>query len=298
VNKGHLLAALAAALAAGPARPATPLPGGLPDLAGPRALGLGACVGVASGNDGIFVNPGAVGARKRYSVETLYTLDRRGGTTVGQYLGGSVVDAISTPVAASAGYVRAFDGPQTGNLFVGGVAFTVAPRTWLGAQARWFSGSEWLYAPDGTTVASASVEAVTADAGLYWEATDLVSLGLAGYGLIPTNHDQALPAGVGAGLAVGSDTSVKVTGDWRADFDRRGQTTNRYAAGLELLLGRMVPVRGGWMKDETLGGSWWNAGAGLVTSGGVGLEVGYRQSLDDADARVVSVAFKLQFLEL
>ena len=172
------------------------------------------------------------------------------------------------------------------------MALPAAPKVWLGAQGRWISGSEQ------TSLGARSVQAVTADAGLYWEATDLVTLGLAGYNLVPTGHEWAMPTGAGAGLSVGSDTSVKVTGDWRIDFDRGAGSTNRYAAGLELLLGRMFPVRGGWMRDETLGTSWWSAGVGLVTTSGVALELGYRQSLDDADARTVSAAFKLQFLDL
>ncbi len=66
-------AALAAAVAcsAAVARAAeTPLPAGLPDLVGPRSLALSASIGVAAGNEGIFVNPAAIAARRRYSIET------------------------------------------------------------------------------------------------------------------------------------------------------------------------------------------------------------------------------------
>jgi hypothetical protein len=59
------------------------------------------------------------------------------------------------------------------------------------------------------------------------------------------------------------------------------------------MLGQLVPVRAGWSRDETLGGSWWSAGAGLVTRGGVALDVGYRQSLSDASARTVAATLKL-----
>jgi len=57
-------AALALALAtlawpAPPARAADPVaPGGVTDVLGPRTLALGAGVGVLSGNEGLFVNPG------------------------------------------------------------------------------------------------------------------------------------------------------------------------------------------------------------------------------------------------
>ncbi|HET9554930.1 MAG TPA: hypothetical protein VFP50_18335 [Anaeromyxobacteraceae bacterium] len=283
----HLAVTLALAAAA-PAIAADPPPaGGIADLAGPRGLALEGAVGVASGSDGIFCNPGAPAARKRYTLESLLSIDRRGGTTVGKYLGGSVVDALSSPVAVSFAYVRALEGLQTGNLIVGGLSGPVGDKVYLGAQARYLKlgGAE-------------SVNAVTADAGLLWEVADYLTVGVAGYNLVPSGHELAAPRGVGAGLAIGSDTSVKLTADWRADFDRLGKTTNRYGAGLEVLLGNLMPLRAGWMKDETLDTSWWSAGAGLVSANGVGLDLGYKQSLKTPDARVVSAAIRVQLLDL
>jgi hypothetical protein len=286
-----LVPALALAWAAPPARAAGPVPpGGPADLTGPRTLALGAAVGVLSGNEGIFVNPGAIAARKRYSADTIFTLDRRGADTVGRYLGGSVVDAISSaPAAVSFGYLRAMDDAVSGrgNLFVAGLALPVASKVYLGAQARWLDAK----GPE-------RVNAVTADAGLFWEVSDAVTFGLAGYNLVPVGHEAILPRGMGAGVSVGSDTSFKVTADWRADFDRTGQTTNRYGAGAELLLGNMFPVRAGYVKDETLDTAWWSAGAGLISSGGMAIDVGYRQSIDASVARTVSVAVKAFFLDL
>lgn len=294
------LAVLALALpAAAAAQVLVPPAGGLADLSGPRALALGGATGIVSANDGIFVNPAATAARRRYSVETLFAVDRRGGTNAGKYLGGSVVDALSGPVAASFAWMRPLEGFQGGNLFVGGLAGRVAEKLYLGAQGRYLSLREDL--PGGGTT---RVSAVTADAGLFWEVADLVSVGVAGFNLVPTGHERSAPRSVGAGLAVGSDTSVKLTADWRADFDRvadaggKARTTNRYGAGVEVFLGNMVPLRAGWLKDETLDTSWWSAGVGLVTAGGVSIDLGYRQSLDEPDARVIAAAFRLQFLEM
>jgi len=59
----------------------------------------------------------------------------------------------------------------------------------------------------------------------------------------------------------------------------------------------MVPVRAGYVKDETLATSWWSIGAGLVSSSGLAVEVGYRQSIDATDARTISVAIKTFMLE-
>jgi len=281
------LAALASTLVPA-ARAADPVPpGGIADLTGPRALGLGGSVGVISGNDGIFVNPAAVAARRRYSAETLFTIERRGAETVGKYLGGSVVDAIaSAPAAFTFGYFRSMDHDQAGNLITLGIAGPVASKLFVGAQGRYL-----------TLKGTERVDAVTADAGLWWEVSDGISLGVAGYNLIPTGHELAAPRGLGAGVSVGSDTSLKVTADWRADFDRLGKTSNRYGVGAELLLGNMFPLRAGYIRDEVLSTTWWTAGGGIVTSGGVAVDLGYRQSLDAPDARIISVAVKAYFLD-
>ncbi|MCM2334201.1 MAG: hypothetical protein NDI82_09675 [Anaeromyxobacteraceae bacterium] len=299
----HLLAALAALVltlpAAAPAQGFVPPAGGLTDLTGPRALALGGGTGLVAANDGLFTNPAATAARKRYSMETLFAVDRRGGADAGRYLGASVVDSLSSPVAASFAWVHPLEGYQGGNLFIGGLAGSVGERLYLGAQGRYLALREDQ--ADGTT---RRVSVVTADAGLFWEAADYVSVGVAGFNLIPTGHEQTAPRALAAGLALGSDTSVKVIADWRADFDRvrdaagKARTTNRYGAGVEAFLGNMVPLRAGWMRDETLDTSWWSAGAGLVTAGGVALDVGYRQSLEDSAVRIIAVSFKAQFLEL
>jgi hypothetical protein len=54
-----------------------------------------------------------------------------------------------------------------------------------------------------------------------------------------------------------------------------------------------VPIRAGWSRDEVLGGRWWSAGVGLVSRSGVALDVGYRQSLDDASARTIAGTLKM-----
>jgi hypothetical protein len=199
-----------------------------------------------------------------------------------------VVDALtSAPGALAFGYLRSLDSDQLGNLFLLDVAMPIASKVYLGGQARWLDvrGAE-------------RINAISADAGLYWEVSDLVAVGVAGYNLIPVGHEAAMPRGMGAGFSVGSDTSLKVSADWRGDFDRTGKSTNRYAAGAELFLGNMFPVRGGWVKDETLDTSWWSAGVGLIASSGVAIDGGYRQSIDDPKARTISVSIKVYFLEL
>jgi hypothetical protein len=292
-----VLAALATLAATASRAADLPAAGGLADLTGPRALGLAAATGVVAGNDGLFSNPAALAARRRYSAETLFAVDRRGGTTAGQYLGGSVVDSLSSPVTASFAYLRPLKGGQSGNYFLGGLAGPVADKLFVGAQVRYLSIRQSWPDPAGAGTTE-RISLVTADAGLFWEVSDLISVGFSGFNLVPTGHGRVMPRNVGGGLAVGSDTGFKLVADWRADLDRAARTTNRYAVGGELLLGRVAPIRAGYQRDETLDTSWWTMGVGLITTGGVSIDLGYKQSLKSPDARVIAVALKVQKADL
>ncbi|HVI93617.1 MAG TPA: hypothetical protein VM753_06410 [Anaeromyxobacter sp.] len=259
-----------------------PAPGGVPDVVGPRALALSAGIGLASGNDGLFLNPAALAARKRYSVETDAIFDRRGATTVAELFGGSVVDSLTGPVTAGMSYLRAFGGNYEGNLIHLSLAGPILEGLYLGATGKWYS----LH---GAQAASAA----TIDAGLFWQVAEYVSVGAAGYNLVPVSNPLIAPRGYGAGLTIGSDRVAQVTADWRADLDRGDKTTNRYGVGGEVLLGGLVPLRGGFARDETIGATWWSVGAGFITRGGVGIDVGYRQDVNAPSARTIAAALKL-----
>lgn len=272
----------AALFAAAAASAAPPLTGGIPDIVGPRALALSAATGIAAGNEGLFLNPAAVGARKRYSAEGLVLVDRRGAETAGQFYGISVVDSLTSPVTGGISYVRAQKGEFTGNVWHGALAGPIAKDLYLGVSGKYLK----VNGPRNT-------DAATVDAGFFWQVSELISAGAAGHNLVAVSNEAVAPMGAAAGIGIGSDRSFQLTADWRADFDRAGKTTNRYAAGLEVLLGELVPLRAGWARDETLDGSWWSLGAGLITQGGVALDVGYRQALGDPSARTVAATLKL-----
>jgi hypothetical protein len=261
-------------------------PGGVAELTGPRAMGIDAAVGIASGNDAIYVNPGALSARRRYSAEAQFWVDRRGADNVAQVWSGSVADSLSSPVAAGLVYGKVSDGVETGSLYHLALAGAIAQGIHLGVAGKY-------YALSGAERVSAS----SVDAGIFWQVADFVAVGVAGYNLAPTKHPAELPRGVGAGLSIGSDASLHGSFEWKADLDRLGKTTNRYAFGLETLLGGMAPLRAGYVIDQTLDTKWWSVGVGLVSANGGGLDVGYRQSTTDPSARQVAVSVKLQLVQ-
>ena len=293
------LALLLAAAAAATARAAdAPPPGGVADLEGPRTLGLSAGIGAAAGNEGIYLNPGAIAARKRYSIEGGAVWDRRGGDTADRYLGGSIVDSESSAVTAGVSYQRV----QEHGLYTGGnlvhlaLAGALAQGFYFGVSGKYVDLSGDTLAVGGPPPASlkvANVSAITADAGVLWQIAELVSLGIAGYNLVPVGNPGVAPLGMGAGVAVGSDRSFQVLADWRTDFDHRNaeKGSNRFSVGAEALLGSLVAVRAGFLKDEILDTNWWSAGLGLVTQVAA-VDVGYRQSFGDPSARMVGATLK------
>jgi hypothetical protein len=282
-----LAAAVALGCLAAPAlaqAPPPPPPGGVLDLVGVRALATSAGTAGTSGTEALFTNPGAMGVRTGYVAETLGLNERRGSETTARYLGALVVDGVSAPVATSVGFLKSMAGDTRGSIFYLGFSGPLADSLHIGAQGRYLK----LTAP----APAENFNAVTADAGLSWDASSYVTLGVAGFNLIPTGHDAALPLTVGAGLAVGSDTSIRVLLDWKRYFLPNNQDADRFAAGVGALLGGAVALRAGWMHDGLLSTSWWSAGAGLVAGDGFAIDAGYKQSIDVSSAREMALSLR------
>jgi hypothetical protein len=269
-----------------PARGSDPTPvASTPDLTGPRTIGLSSTIGTASGNEGLVVNPGAIAARRRYSVDLGGLLDRRDATNVGEVATFSVVDGITTGITTGVAWSRIFEGVHQGDIYTLALAGSPGQGLFVGASGKWLQ----LTGPTGKT------DRVTMDAGLLWQASQYVSVGVAGYNLVPTHNEALAPRGMGAGLAIGTDRLVQVTGEWSADLDAP-KTLNRYAAGVEALLGQQFPLRVGYVHDEKLDTRWWSVGAGAVQRR-FGIDVGYRQGIDDPQARVLAASIKGYFME-
>jgi hypothetical protein len=271
------------AVAADPTPPLT-----VPDLTGPRTLALQSGVGAYTGTEALFINPAALAARKRYTVDSFYLTDRRAAPVLRQdYLGASVVDSSTTPVAAGFGYVRVLEGVETGTLLRLGLAAPLTDRLSLGVQGNYFD----LH---GVQRVAAQVNV---DTGLFYQVTSMVSVGAAGYNLINSKHDAVEPQAFGVGFAAGSERSLQVTGDWRIDLDRvkdaqgRSKKTNRYGIGAEYLFDNAVPIRAGFQKDGISGTNWWSVGLGWV-SARAAVDLGFRQSVSDPRARTLAIAVR------
>jgi hypothetical protein len=276
---------LAVVCVAGSARAQeAPAPPTANDISGARSLGIAASRGLAGGNEGIFLNAASLAARRRYSIELQWALDRAGGDNRSQFLGGSIVDSQMGGVTGGVGYTRIGRAETTGDVYAAALATRLSSRLFAGITGKYLRLS-------GADPANAG----TVDASVFY-ALPAFSFGVSGYNLVPTGHDLQAPLGVGTGIAIGNERRYNVTADYRADFDRAGKTTHSWAAGGELLAFRNFPVRAGFLRDAARDGKWWTAGVGAVSTSGLAIDLAYQQSVDVPEARVFAVALKMFLL--
>lgn len=277
-----LLPALALwTVGAAAAPPADPT---IADLEGARTLSLAASRGLPGGNDGMFSNAAALAARRRYSIEGQFLQERLDGGRKWEWFQLSVVDSETSAVTGGAAYTRLLSGNAVGNVYHAALAGPVGGGVYLGATGKYL---------DVRTAAGSRIAAATADAGLYWQVSTLVGVGVAGYNLVPVGEDAQAPRALGAGISVGDERRYHLLADWRRDFERAGRRTDAWMAGGEVLLGDFVPVRAGYLKDDTRGGAFWSVGAGLVSGSGIALDLAYRQSVEFSHDRAVALALKV-----
>lgn len=277
-----LTLAIALALAAGAARADAPGPPIATDQLSTRSLAMGAMRGLAAGTDAIWLNPGAIAARRRYAAELQWQLDQHTADGNATFYGASVVDAQTSSMAGGFAYNRVDVPGASGNRWNLALAGQVAKGLFVGVSGEYLI----LYGPE-------DVKTGNVHAGLLWELADIVSIGLAGTNLIPTGHSNLEPTGAAAGIAVGNDKLFHVAADWLVQWDASGKKHNTWATGAEVLIGDLVPVRAGLTKDEWRGGQWWSAGAGVVTSSGVALDLAYRQAIHGDNNRVFAAGLKI-----
>jgi hypothetical protein len=276
-----LAVALCAAIASAAEPPAPPTAA---DISGARSISIAASRGLAAGNDGIFLNAASLAARRRYSIETQWALDRLGGENRSQFLGGSIVDSTMGDLTAGLAYTRIGRAETTGDVYALALASRISTRLFMGVTGKYLRLS-------GADPANAG----TVDASLFY-ALPAFSMGVSGYNLVPTRHDAQAPLGVGTGFSIGNERRYNITGDYRADFDRAGKTTHSWAGGGELLAFGNFPLRAGFLRDAARDGRWWTAGAGFVSTSGFALDLAYQQSLDVPQARVLAVGLKMFLL--
>lgn len=260
---------------------ATVVPG--EEFAGARTLSMGnASRGLALTNDAIFLNPAGMAIGPRYSIDLSY-LHRFADSVA--YPAFSVVDSRTSALAAGIAY--AFERRADGKLSNHRASFALAyPLGGLGAL-----GLTTKYLKVGEQLTATSFQAFTGDVGLILTPLAGLSLGVVGYNLIDTGHEQHLPILLGTGAAWASGVFA-LAFDLVANLSEHERPRLRYHAGGEYLLSGGLPVRLGWQKDEDTGRHRWSLGLGYVTEGGA-LDIAYRQDAHRPPDRELAIALRL-----
>ncbi len=251
-----------------------------------RSMALAAYHGIVGDNDAIFYNPAALAAQKTFIANLAGTMYRVGADTDASMFGGSVVDSVSSPVAAGFSYNYATTlGYHTKGAFGGmtnlAIAFAVGDNLFLGATGTYVN----MYSD------TRAVNAITMTAGAFLKFGKIFTGGFTGYNLINTYHPDLLPIGMAAGIALGPGDTFHVTADWQRMYGSNNVHSDKWAAGAEVFLWDVVALRGGWLYSAGDNAQWWSTGLGFAISG-FGAEFAYRQSFGGATFRNLAMMIK------
>ncbi len=255
----------------------------LRDVTSARAYGMGGAYrALGLGTEAVLGNPAAMALFPSYRVEATGAWD------VGQkegLLGVSVLDSTSSRLAMGIDYhwvSLGRGGARTSaHLSSLGVGLPLSQTVMLGAVARYLrlSGE------------SRFANSVTADAGLLLRLSNNFMAGVSAHNLIDTDNPELtryFTAHVGV-----LTQQLTVAGDVRADFVTEDKRTFTYSAGLEYLVGQMLPLRAGYTYDGFRRTSQLSTGLGFVSEGGGGLDLAYRHDLGGEKGRLLALTLKL-----
>lgn len=257
------------------------------EMTGVRAMGMGdAFTAQPTGAGALFHNPAGISALMMYSVEASYVHDQVDGLNI---IHASIVDGKSNPnLGGGIGYTFSVSSSNAnrpsfeGHDFYGAMAMPVVPG-WV------IAGAEVHYL-DYTQSDRDLADGVTFDGGVLVSLGDFFSFGTAVRNINEQeNSGRPLEASFGlafrmVSLALGVDTILSFA-------DAEGPYTS-YAAGLEYLVGGIVPVRVGYQRDGQTDHNIISGGAGY-RSELFGLDAVFRQDLDQTDARLMGLALNL-----
>jgi hypothetical protein len=234
-----------------------PITGTLPTL-NPRALALGQTLRASpSGTSGVYQNPAVLAMSPVYHMEGVYQYT---GEENMHMFGTVLADSVTTVVAAGMSFnyssinekhtrLKAYDGRLAiaggiGNfLYLGGtVRYLYIDYKW--DSDRWGPGGM----PALPASSSRNVNSLTFDAGGAVRLGNIITLGVVGYNLIPTESAFA-PLQLGTGASVYVMNMLLVEVNTLIDFSSHKDTAYDIEMGAELFLGGAVALRGGYIYD-------------------------------------------------
>lgn len=249
------------------------------DISTTRSLAMGdAFRAVADSNEAIYFNLAGTAMRPRYEFDLVYGFNDGSGLDV---YNGSIVDGKSTSFATGIAYTRLTADGMSGHLAHLGFGLPLGPNAAFGFGFKYLNFSR----PEETN-------AITADIGLLLQPHPLVAVGLAAYNVIDVYSREA-PLKAAAGIALGSQTSVRLASDVTFDFSDDETAFTFHAGGEYLLLGAF-PLRVGFKRLDREGVDYVTGGIGYV-SPTWGFDFAYVQNVEEGqgDDRTFAFAFKM-----
>jgi hypothetical protein len=279
---------------------------------GVRALGMGeARRAIATGAEGILYNPAGMSLTKGYSIEAIYGFSVE---DLGHHVNVSVVDSITSRVAAGLFYTFIYTSPKVGFNWAGGtveqatlnrqghatglaLSLPLGDKFILGAAVKYYHFDTIAPLPVVAGVAPVppnltldTVNGVTFDVALLFRVAEKFHVTAVGQNLWD-HGSRETPLTLGIGLAVipvkvftiTFDTAINFTGFRNLvgldPMTGQAQTTARIAArlgpGLEFVAGGKVPIRAGVVYDSGLSSTYLTAGLGYI-SPQFGADLSYR----------------------
>ena len=268
-----------------------------------RSLGnAGGGRSFAAGGNALFLNPASLAVTRQYILGGGYTLARSG--TDASYAHGLNVEwTDSTPNAMQLGmglaYSYMMQGDKKTQNVHGAMTYTL-PFQVVGVHLG--VGMHWLQ--DHVADLADEDDLYSADVGIAFNFQNQLTLGVVGHNLI-NSPDNGAPMGVGAGLSYWAGPVV-LSGDVlaRLDADDGTGTTQEtlmsYVGGLQYMISQGLFARGAFRFDDgyktaTGEDAPMSVGGGLTYVAGnrVGVELGYRQGIDNPDDMMIGLNLEL-----
>lgn len=258
-----------------------------------RGIGMGGALrGDPVGNSAIIANPAGMARSYLYAAQGQYV---RNGAKLNA-AGASIVDSKTKPALATGlAYHYQFSGEEgvtnDGHDVRLAFAHPFKPQVFhVGI------GMRYLHLDRKVADVSSELREFTLDAGMLFSPTPAVHLGLVGHNLIKTD-DPAAPRQAGGGIAF-TGHHVTLDFDGVADFDSHPDGVKPVlAAGAELVLGQVIPVRGGYTYNGVTEQNFVSGGLGFIdttrSKEGNQLNVSYRQNVDNTDDWLLSATVVL-----
>ncbi len=277
------------------------------DFVGVRAMGMGEAQRAnPTGASAVLMNPAGMSLVKQYVIEGMYGIKIE---DVGHNANLSVVDSVTSRVAAGLFYDFIYETPRIGFQWAGGqinseeikrtghaaglsLSVPLGDRFIIGATAKYLHIDTTAPLPMGTVpnhLTLDTVNGVTFDIGAIVRIGQSFNIGVIGYNLWDHGSRES-PLSLGMGLSyvpipslsINFDTVVNFTGyqNYRVDpmtgkvsLDQR--TTARLGPGIEWLAGNKVPIRVGVVYDSGLPATYLSVGLGYLSTA-FGIDLSYR----------------------